>query len=232
MVSWAGHSVTLQKKLIEENAELRVNELMLQSKLQKVLVLEKENDQLKQLLQTRDQLAGKVKQARILAIQLSPEMKQIIIGGGRNLGFYVGQPVLDGYGIMGQVVSVGPLSSRVLLITDKRFSIPVQDYRNGFRAIASGVGEDGAMHLSNVMPNSDIKLGDVFVSSGYGLRFPIGYPVGVVTAVDKNTVGRFMQVTITPSAHLNQTQLVLLAWPKQAHLRQLVMKQMGQPLTQ
>jgi len=195
-------------------------------------VLQRENVQLKQLLQTRAQLTGKVRQTRILAIQLSPEMRQIIIGGGSNLGFYVGQPVLDGYGVVGQVVAVGPLSSRVLLITDKRFSIPVQDYRNGFRAIASGTSDSEQISLVNVMPNSDIKIGDVFVSSGYGLRFPIGYPVGVVTDVKKHPRGRFMQIAITPSAHLNQTQLVLLAWPQQAKLRKLVMRQMSQPLAQ
>ena len=193
-------------------------------------MLQRENSQLKQLLQTRAQLTGKVHQTRILAIELSPMMRQIIVSGGENQGFYVGQPVLDGYGVMGQVVAVGPLSSRVLLITDKRFSIPVQDYRNGFRAIASGTGDDGQVSLVDVMPGSDIKIGDVFVSSGYGLRFPIGYPVGVVTQISKHIQGRFMQIKITPSAHLNQTQLVLLAWPEQAHLRKVVMQQMTQPI--
>ena len=41
LVSWVGHSVTFQQKLIQQNAKLRANELLLQSKLQKVLVLQR-----------------------------------------------------------------------------------------------------------------------------------------------------------------------------------------------
>jgi len=231
LVNWVGHSVTYQQHLVRDNAKLRAHELLLQSKLQKVLVLQKQNVQLKQLLQTRAQITGKVKLSRILAIQLSPVLKQMIIAGGSDEHMYVGQPVLDGYGVMGQVISVSPLSSRVLMITDRHFSIPVQDYRNGLRLIASGVGDNDRMSLVNAMPSSDIKMGDVFVSSGYGLRFPIGYPVGVVTHIEKSRLGRFMDVSMTPSAHLNQTQLVLLVWPQQAKLKKTVMQQMNQPLT-
>src|SRR5690606_41873570 len=53
-------------------------------------------------------------------------------------GVFVGQPVLDASGLMGQVVEVMPYFSRVLLITDVTHSIPVQVNRNGLRAIASG----------------------------------------------------------------------------------------------
>ena len=180
LISWVGDGVAAQQYLAQSDAKLRAKELLLQSKLQKLLILQKENRQLRHLLQTRSQLSGRVKLSRILAIQLSPLMRQMVISGGSSENFYVGQPVLDGYGVMGQVISVGPVSSRILLINDQRFSIPVQDYRNGIRVIASGNGA-GEMVLNDVMPATDIKMGDVFVSSGYALRFPVGYPVGVVT---------------------------------------------------
>lgn len=230
LVHWLSHSVSYQQQIVTENAKLRAKELLLQSQLQKVLVLQKENTQLKSLLQTRSQMTGKVKLSRILAIQLTPGLKQMIVSGGKNEHAYVGQPVLDGYGVMGQIVGVNDLASRMLLITDKHFSIPVQDYRNGLRFIASGTGSGDHLELVDVMPRSDIKMGDLFVSSGYGLRFPIGYPVGVVTQINQSSLGRFMHVALIPSAHLNQTQLVLLSWPSQAKLEKTVMESIKQPL--
>ena len=64
----------------------------------------------------------------------------MILNKGRNDGVYVGQPVLDAYGLMGQVIAVDSITSRVLLITDTQSAIPVLNVRNGMRSIAIGVG--------------------------------------------------------------------------------------------
>ena len=62
-------------------------------------------------------------------------------------GVFLGQPVLDARGLMGQVVEVMPYTARVLLLTDTTHSIPVQVNRNGLRAIASGTGNPERLEL-------------------------------------------------------------------------------------
>ncbi len=230
-VHWLSMSVASKNHLLEQNAKLRAHELLLQSKLQKLLVLERENVQLRQLLKSTSQLGGRVKVSQLLAVDLDPSLRQIVIDRGLSDGVYVGQPVLDAYGIMGQVIDVGVLTSKVLLITDRHFAIPVKDHRNGIRAIAIGLGQSGELALINVPDTTDVKKGDLFVSSGLGLRFPVGYPVGVVSKLQRLPGRRFATIILIPSAHLNQTQQVLLAWPNHAALTKAVQKELAKKVS-
>ena len=229
-INWVSAGVTAQRDLLAENAGLRARELLLESKLQKLLSLERENEQLRQLLQSTPQIAGKVVVSQLLAISLDPGLQQVIVDKGSRANVYQGQPVLDAYGIMGQVVDVGVLTSKVLLITDGRSAVPVRNYRNGIRAIAVGTGVSSKLALINISNTSDVKKGDLFVTSGLDLRFPVGYPVGVVDAVTLVPGERFAEVGLLPAAHLDRTQQVLLVWPDKLGLNELAKKQLEQPL--
>ncbi len=212
-VRWIDTSFTTQQNLLIENAQLRARQLLLYAKLQKVLALERENEQLRALLQSASNIHEKVTVAQLLAVDLAPYTQQILIDKGRREGLYIGQPVLDAYGVMGQVIAISPLSSRILLITDPRSGVPVQNNRNGNRAIAAGMGFEGTLNLINVPITADFKKGDVLVTSGLGGHYPPGYPVGVVNYVNFSR-GRFATVTLLPAAHVNQSRQVLLVWPK------------------
>src|SRR5262249_30056895 len=138
-----------------------------------------ENAQLRELLKSTPQVEGRVSVAQLLAVDLDPNLQQVIVDKGANQGIFIGQPVLDAFGVMGQVVHADPITSRVMLITDRKSAIPVQDARNSIRAIAMGMGGVGKLALINVPETSDIQVGDLFVCSGLDMRYPVGYPVGV-----------------------------------------------------
>ncbi|MDF1653544.1 MAG: rod shape-determining protein MreC [Coxiellaceae bacterium] len=228
-IRWAGllvSSVSNQSSLLAENARLRAHEFLLQAKLQKLLALERENAQLKELLKSTDYIGGKVLEAQLLAADLSPELQQVVIDKGSNFKLYSGQPVLDAYGVMGQVVHVGPLTSKVLLITDKQSAVPVRDYRSGVRAVAVGDGIDNQLLLLHTTATSDIKVGDLFLTSGLGAHFPVGYPVGVVTAYAALPNQPFAKVSLKPAAHMDRTSQVLLSWPDDKQLQQAVQKEL------
>ena len=216
-----------QSQLIEDNARLRVQLMLLDSQLQKLLTLERENAQLRELLRSTSQATGKVIVARLLAVDLDPSLQQVIIDRGTQDKLYLGQPVLDAYGVMGQVISVGPLTSRVLLITDPKSAVPVQNYRTGSRSIAMGSARAGQLKLINVSENNDIQEGDLYVTSSMGQRFPVGYPVGVVSKAAMTPGDRFINIYLIPSAHLDKTQQVLLAWPAQADVDQAIQKELN-----
>ncbi len=219
-IRWVDTSFTTQQNLLVENAQLRARQLLLYAKLQKVLALERENEQLKALLRSSSNIHEKVTVAQLLAVDLAPYTQQIVIDKGERDGVYVGQPVLDAYGVMGQVIAVGPINSRVLLITDPRSAIPVQNNRNGNRAIASGLGFDGVLELINVPLTTDFRKGDYLITSGLGGHYPPGYPVGVINNVKLPPGGRFTNISLTPAAHVNQSRQVLLVWPKKIKAEQ------------
>lgn len=219
-----------QKHFIQENAHLRAQQLLLESRLQRLLALEQENTQLHELLQSTPQIAGKVVVAQLLAVALDPALQQVIVDKGARAHIYVGQPVLDAYGVLGQVINIGVLTSKVLLLTDSHSAIPVQDYRNGVRAIALGMGSIDKLSVINVPDTADIRKGDLFVTSGLGMRFPVGYPVGVVSQFNYASGDRFVKIMLTPTSHLDQSQQVLLVWPDKAELSDEVKQLLDQPL--
>ena len=69
--------------------------------------------------------------------------------------------------MIGQIISVGENTSRVLLLTDVTHSIPVQVLRNDVRVIASGTGHSDELTLDNVPRSVDIEKGDLLVTSGW-----------------------------------------------------------------
>lgn len=230
LVRWLNATVTNQQQLMDENAKLKASELLLQSKLQRLMVLQKENEELRLLLQSSLQVSGRVEVARLLAVDLNPNLLQVIVDKGTNNQVYIGQPVLDAYGVMGQVVSSGALTSKVLLITDPRSAVPVKNARNGVRAIAEGCGLSGQLELIDLPMSGDIQVGDKFVTSGLGLRYPMGYPVGQVISVTRGPMQTYQQVILAPMAHLDQSEQVLLSWPTKNALFPVVQAQLKKDL--
>jgi len=212
MVDWVVESFSSQQALLAKNADLQAQLLLYKGRLQKFIALEKENKQLRALLQSSPRTNERVLVAQLLAVDPDPFVHQVILNKGQHDGVYVGQPVLDAKGVFGQVIEVDFLTSRVLLITDSRSVIPVQDSRNGVRGIAIGTGNSGKLSLVHMPETTDIKVGDIMMTSGMGQRFPMGFPVGTVRTVNHNPGQEFAKIIIKPSAHLRRSRLVLLVW--------------------
>ena len=202
--------MTLHNDLLEENARLKVKNLILAQKLQKYAALTVQNQQLRELLNSSQPVEEHVLVAELISIDPNPQIRQVVINKGSLDDVYIGQPVLDASGILGQVISVSLFVSRVLLVTDEKHRVPVQINRNGYRAIASG--NSNALELLYVPHTADIKKGDLLVSSGLGERFPFGYPVGIVKAVTSEAGLPFATVTADPVARLNHSRLVMLVF--------------------
>ena len=173
--------------LLAENEALRADTLLMQRRLQKLATLTEQNVRLRELLNSSALIDDRVLVAELIGIDPNPHTHRVLINKGSSSGVILGQPVLDARGVMGQVVEVMPYTSRVLLITDSNHSLPVQVNRNGLRAIASGTGDLESIELRYVTDSADIREGDLLVTSGMGQRFPVGYPVAVVSEVQRNT---------------------------------------------
>jgi rod shape-determining protein MreC len=198
--------------LINENLKLKADQLLLRAQLQRLLAIESENNYLKALLQSSHQVKGKTLIAELLAVDSEPFVQQVVLDKGIRDNVYVGQPVLDANGVMGQVMQVGPLTSRVILINDPHSGVAVQNARNGLRALASGDSYSGKLRLMYIPKTADIREGDVFLTSGLGDKYPEGYPVGKVMTVIKDPAHQFATIYLQPSAHLDSSRQVLLIW--------------------
>lgn len=199
---------TMRRRISELDNEL----LLLRAKTEKMASLTAENNRLRDLLGSAAKLQDNVLVAELIGVDPDPERHEVVIDKGSVSGAFVGQPVLDAEGLLGQVIEVGPYISRVLLISDVAHSVPVQVVRSNLRLIAQGTGVTRQLELLHVQDTADIREGDVLVSSGLGNRFPVGYPVGVVNQVVHDPGKPFAKVTATPAAKLERSRHVLLVF--------------------
>lgn len=203
---------TSRSELMAENEKLKAEALLMQGRLQKLATLTEQNVRLRELLNSAALVDEKVLVTELIGIDPNPFTHRILIDKGEKDGVFLGQPVLDARGLMGQVVEVMPYTARVLLLTDTNHSIPVQVNRNGLRAIAAGSGNPERLELRHVADTADIKEGDLLVSSGMGQRFPAGYPVATVSEVVHDSGQPFAIVRAVPTAALNRSRYMLLVF--------------------
>lgn len=213
LVDKLGATVSTHDALVKENLDLKSEQLLLRAQVQRLLAIESENNQLKALLRSATQVRGKILIAQLLSIDSDPFVNQVVLNKGSQDNVFIGQPVLDANGVMGQVIQVGPLTSRVLLINDPHSGVPVQVARNGIRSVAIGDSYSGKLKLANVTKTTDIKVGDILMTSGLGENYPSGYPVGKVTMVERDPGLPFADIFVEPNARLDRSRQVLLIWP-------------------
>jgi len=221
------NNLNTEKGLLQQNTKLKAKLILLNAKLQKQYAVEYENRQLHALLQSSKKADNKVVVAEILAIATDPFTKQIAINKGSKDGIFTGQPIVDAYGVMGQIVQTNKLTSRAILITDANSAIPIQIQRTGLRAIVVGDPKTDLLKLERITNTTDINIGDIAITSGLDQQYPFGYPVGIVLSILHDPNEQFADIYIKPLAHLDRSSLVLLVWPNRPVLNKSIQAAMN-----
>lgn len=203
-----------RKKLRRQVETLQEQLLLQQADLQRLDTLHEENRRLRALFEGAESLTFEYHFAELLRVDLDPFSHKVLIDQGSSDGVTVGQAVIDGAGVMGQVEDVHLHFSNVRLISDPNHALPVQINRTGLRTVAFGSGTTDSLNLPNVPLEADIRAGDLIVTSGLGDRFPGGYPVALVTEIDRETGRTFARVQARPLAALDRGREVLLIRPR------------------
>ena len=204
---YVAEAVAGRRALLRRNAALERENQELRSAVLRHDAVWRENTQLRQLFDSEAPERYETRIAELIGMSAEPE--EAIIDKGRFDGVDVGRPVVDAAGLFGQVVEATAFTSRILLVTDPSHAVPVYVLRNGVRAIAAGNG-DGTLVLRHAAATLDIRAGDELVSSGLGGRFPIGYPVGVVTSTALDPAEAFANIVVAPRATLDRSRHLLV----------------------
>ncbi|MFB9067836.1 rod shape-determining protein MreC [Pseudofulvimonas gallinarii] len=207
---WLHAAASERVELKRENDSLRANLLLAQARLNAARIETEQNQRLLQLLDAgrRYRLSGRLVQ--VFDIDIDPYRQRLLLDGGRDMGIQLGQPLIDAYGLIGQVMTVGSTTTTVMLLTDPQHGVPVRNARTNQRAIAYGLGRSDRILLPTLPINSDVQVGDELVTSGLGGRFPAGFPVAVVREVEPDANGMFAQAFAEPYARLQHSSELLL----------------------
>lgn len=215
-IAWPGiafddlaDSIRFGSALKRENAHLRQTNLVLAARVQKLSYLTNDNARLRGLTAAADSITGRVMVTEVIGVDPDTTHHILIVNRGSRAGLYKGQPMLDARGVVGRVQSLGLVTARIMLISDRQHSVPVRINRNGMRAILSGTGDPAELSLQFVPETADIKPGDLLVTSGLGRDFPAGYPVGRVTRIRKIPGEQFLDISAQAVASLDRSRYLL-----------------------
>jgi len=184
--------------LREDNARLAQENFANAALLLQLEALRAENAQLRELLTARNRPDIEFTAAEVLYAARDPFTRKVVLDKGSQDEVRAGQPVVDNRGVVGQVTRVYPWLAEVTLVTDKGQFVPVQNLRNGLRAVLAGTGGDGALELRFIPLNADFQNGDQLVTSGIDGVYPPGLPVAQVTQVERSAAQLFARITCTP----------------------------------
>ena len=199
-------------KLQDENLNLKI-------KLQELQSLKDENLRLRNMAKESTIIANKQTLVKVISASAHPNKKIISIDKGRKEAVFEGQNVLGLKGLIGQVIEVNYLTSKVLLISDLNHNVPAQITRTGEKLIVSGMGRDDKLRVSYAPLNMDIKIGDVVATSGIADRFKLNIPIGKISDVIYNQDKNFVEAIVLPYENIGNIAELILIWdyiPKKA----------------
>ena len=137
--------------------------------------------------------------ARIVGESGDAWSRTVTINKGSLDGLAINMPVCNSAGIIGQIIEVSPTTSTVRLITDENSGVSAMVQSTRAQGILQGQ-PDGTLRLEFVTIDSDVKEGDIIVSSGLGGVYPKGLPLGVVASVDRPENASYYTIIVTPAS--------------------------------
>ncbi|HEY6348152.1 MAG TPA: rod shape-determining protein MreC [Candidatus Angelobacter sp.] len=165
---------------------------------------------LQALLGFREKFISETVAAQVIGTSGSEQSHVIYIDKGSRDGLRPDMAVITPDGIVGKVKDVFPLSSQVLMISDRDSGAGVMMEKSRLRGVLKS-NNLGEMQVDTVMADEKVEVGEQVIASGGDRIYPKGFPVGTVTSTspDRDS-GAFLIIKIKPAADLNRLEEVLV----------------------
>lgn len=183
-----------------ENNSLKEQVAMLQAQNHALTSLENENRALSQALNFQNSRAYGLRLLCAKVISRSPDafFMLVDINRGADNGVKKDQAVVSSLGLVGKIVAVSRNSSRVMLLIDPECSVSVVEKRTNSFGVAQGLSP-ATLLIKYIPVQVELKIGDVFVTSGIGSIFPTGLKIGEVKKVEKKDNDIFQRIEVKPA---------------------------------
>jgi rod shape-determining protein MreC len=133
----------------------------------------------------------------------------VTIDAGAGDGVVVDQNVINGQGLVGRVVRVGPSTSVVVLLVDATATVGARVEASMQVGFLNGTGDPDSLELQLLDPFAPVAEGDRLVSFGVrGGAYVPGIPLGTVTSV-AGTPGQLTRIAeVAPFVDVTTLDLV------------------------
>jgi rod shape-determining protein MreC len=209
--NWVGDLFGAQS----ENTKLRREVTKLESLLAEQLMLQRENQRLKGLLNVRkDEIypdGVTFVAARVIALPTEAWYSTVTVNAGSAKGVKLYDPVVNEQnGLVGRITAVSTNASQVTLITDQESAVGAEVLPNEARGLVVG-SLTGDLTMDLVDRSEKLLPGQVVVTSGTSEAMRIaGIPIGIVEDVGRQDVELYQSVYIRPLVDLKRLDWVLV----------------------
>jgi len=196
-------------KVNQENVELKNTNVQLIQQLTNSQVILEENIRLKNLLNIKENKSLKPVFANVIVREPTQWYKLVIIDKGSNDGIEIDNSVISVLSngqtcVFGRIVEVYSSTSKVALVTNPLFSLPVQIKDSNIDCVCDGY-DNQYLKLSFIPQSAKLKLKDKIVTSPLSDVFEKGINVGTIIDIVKNNYGDYQEVIVEP---YTQTQSI------------------------
>lgn len=147
--------------------------------------------------------------ANVVAQDVSPYFRSVIISQGTSAGIRAGMPVITDLGLVGVVAGATPQNAKVLLAIDLQSRIDAYVQRT--RARGTVRGRSGELcDFGYVLRDDDVREGDTLLTSGLGGLYPKGLVVGRVTRVERKPYGLFQTAEVRTAVDFGRLEEVFV----------------------
>ncbi len=212
-----GNTMQQYMQLIRVKEDLglaRIENQELKARLQVLAEVQAENERLKKIIDLQTvHTSYQFVAAKVMAKDLFADHFSLYINKGSEDGIEKLMGVISPEGVVGYVYEVEAHSARLLLINDRSTSIDATIQSTRTRGVIAGNSAQDAQ-LKYIDRPQEIKEGDLVVTSSDQKIFPIGYPIGSVTAVKISPSGVGHKAVVKPSVDLKKLEEVIILKPK------------------
>ncbi|MGG7056694.1 rod shape-determining protein MreC [Clostridium nigeriense] len=203
-----------------ENDELTKENIELQNKLLEYDTLKEENDRLREVLNFKNSKNDySYIGCNIIGYSGESYSDGYIIDKGENDGILKGMVVISDKGLVGQVTSTGTNWAIVESLLNENIAISVKVSSTGETAgILKGYvtrSNSGLTKITNLSLDSEIKEGDVIVTSGLGQVYPKDIRIGEVVSVESDEIKVMKTAIVKPYVDFDKLEDLFVIIPNE-----------------
>lgn len=197
--------------VLEENEDLRQQNIELSSRVARTRSARLENQELKRLLNLKDTSAARLSAARIVRKDIFQQENFLTVDVGSEDGVTEGMPVIHEKGIVGTVMLTSEEYARVMPYLNTDFRVPATILPLRTEGIVRWDGErQDRLLLEHVVKTEPVEPGQAVVTSGHSDVFPPGRKIGTVDSVEVRPGRSELRIFLTPAAPLHELGYVFV----------------------
>jgi len=217
-IGWIPRLVLLAEQSRSLHSRVATDPLLLEN----LEELRQENRRLRDLLGLAQRDDWNAIMAEVVGKETARLGTVILVNQGSSAGVAEGWIACSPDGLVGKVSRVRDTFSQVQLIANYNSPVSVRVERSGVEAVVEWTPAlPTKLSMKFVQPDSDVKPGDVVVSSGLGGVYPAGIRVGRITRVRTEREKQEPLIEVRPFVDFSRLAVVLLVAPEKIKVEML-----------